>query len=136
MGFDGSMLVRGNALLRDLAANPIGFFRQNDAQSVSERGQGGRASAQTASRDDDIRGQLVFTLSGRNPARRRRVPSGQRKAQGRWQSPRPQTTFEENDVGSCRRKLFSKDESKSSPESSFAGKKSSRVCNPTKTHHC
>ena len=53
-GFNPLVLVRRNGLLRNLAADPVGFFRHDDVEPVARRRERRRTAAHAAADDDEV----------------------------------------------------------------------------------
>lgn len=54
--FDPLVLVRRDALLGDLPADPVGFFGKDYREAIAQCGQCGRAAAESAASDDEVGG--------------------------------------------------------------------------------
>src|SRR5690606_15042659 len=61
---DPAMFVRGNALRGELAADPVGFLREDDTQPGATRREGGGDSPEASAADDKIRVLLAITGAG------------------------------------------------------------------------
>ena len=68
-GFDPGVLVGRNGLGGELAADPIGFFGQDDAEAVAGGGQRGRAAARATADDDEVGGEFLHSRGSRHGAR-------------------------------------------------------------------
>ena len=53
-GFDPGVLIGGDGLRGELAADPIGLFRHDDAQAIAAGGEGGGAASGGAADDGDV----------------------------------------------------------------------------------
>ncbi len=71
---DIRMLIRGNRLRRQLAANPIGLFRQHHPHAVAQRPQRSRAASHA--RADD--GHVAFEFPRGGQRKRRGQHAGQK----------------------------------------------------------
>ena len=85
-GMGGPLFVRRHRLGRELAANPVGLLRHDDAQSIACRRERGSTTAQPATDDDQIGDEFLRSwCSARGVAGAGNCCAAGLRAQQRWQ---------------------------------------------------